>query len=73
VTREAYPDPGAKESRLVVVDLEPVQPPRSPVSLAAIKKRPDLSGFPLVRLPRLSVMPVSESEWTAVMEMAGRA
>lgn len=71
VTREAYPDPKSKDLKLVVVDLEPVRKLGKTVTLAQVKARPDLAAFPLARLPRLSVMPVSESEWKAVLDMAG--
>lgn len=67
----AYPDPKAGDPRLVVVDLEPVAPLPAPVPLAAIKARPDCADFPLVRLPRLSVMPVTAAQWR-VIEGLGR-
>jgi predicted RNA-binding protein with PUA-like domain len=71
ITREAYPDPKEKDSRLLVVDLEAVKPLPRRVTLSAVKVRLDLGTFPLVRLPRLSVMPVTESEWKTILEMAG--
>jgi predicted RNA-binding protein with PUA-like domain len=71
VTREAYPDPKGGEARLVVVDLAPEGKLPRPVTLKSLKARPELATFPLVRLPRLSVMPVTASEWKLVMEMAG--
>ena len=71
IVREAYPDPRSKDPRMVVVDIEPVKRLPKAVPLSAVKLRPDLASFPLVRLPRLSVMPVTDSEWTAILEMAG--
>lgn len=71
VTRDAYPDPKAGEPRLVVVDLAPEKKLPRPVTLKSLKARPELAAFPLVRLPRLSVMPVSEEEWQLILEMAG--
>jgi predicted RNA-binding protein with PUA-like domain len=41
------------------------------VQLAAIKKQKSLANFDLVRIPRLSVMPVAEKQWELLMKMAG--
>jgi predicted RNA-binding protein with PUA-like domain len=41
------------------------------VSLAEVKNREELSEFDLVRLPRLSVMPVSNAYWDVLREMLG--
>ena len=71
VARGAYPDPKARDARLVVVDLEPAHPLPQPVTLAAMRGNPKLAGFELLRLPRLSVMPVSAAHWTAILRMAG--
>ncbi|MBI3770830.1 MAG: EVE domain-containing protein [Deltaproteobacteria bacterium] len=68
---DAYPDPKARaDVRAVVVDLEPTRRLPRPVTLAALKARPGLAAFPLVRLPRLSVMPVSAAEWKEVERLA---
>ena len=71
VTRDAYPDPKAGEARLLVVDVAPEKTLPQPVTLKSLKARPEIGNFPLVRLARLSVMPVSEAEWRLIMEMAG--
>jgi predicted RNA-binding protein with PUA-like domain len=65
---DAYPDPD--EAALVVVDVRPVKPLPRPVSLAAIKSSGRFASLPLVRIPRLSVMPVSDAEWKAIEAMA---
>lgn len=67
-----YPDPGKKDPKLVVVDIKPVKALSRPVSLAEVKAHPKLAKFDLARLPRLSVMPVSEEQWKIIEEMAGR-
>ena len=72
VMRGAYPDPKQKDSRLVVVDLEPLRALAQPVRLADMRANKKLAGFDLLRLPRLSVMPVSAAHWAAIMEMAKR-
>lgn len=70
VTREAYPDPKAKDPKLVVVDLAPRGRLRRPVTLAEIKGMPAFSESPLVRQGRLSVVPLTAVQWKAI-EKAG--
>ena len=68
--RGAYPDPKQKDGRLLVVDLEPVRALVRPVSLAEMRGNGKLAGFELLRLPRLSVMPVSAAHWGEILRMA---
>jgi predicted RNA-binding protein with PUA-like domain len=70
VLRGAYPDPKQKDARLLVVDLRPQRALARRVSLAEMRANRKLAGFDLLRLPRLSVMPVPAASWTAIMEMA---
>lgn len=70
VLRGAYPDPRATDPRLLVVDLEPLRALPSPVSLATMRASTRLAGFDLLRLPRLSVMPVSAAQWTEILRLA---
>ena len=72
VVRGAYPDPKQKDVRLVVVDLQPVKALARPVALGEMRANRELAGFDLLRLPRLSVMPVSAEQWAVIMEMARR-
>jgi predicted RNA-binding protein with PUA-like domain len=65
-----YPDPARGDPKLVVVDVTPVRPLPRPVPLASIKADPRFRGFDLVRLPRLSVMPVPAPLWQAILGMA---
>lgn len=69
VVKAAYPDPKADDPKLVVVDLSPVRPLARPVTLAAIKADPRFAGWELVRVPRLSVMPVSADQWEWITAM----
>lgn len=71
VIREAYPDPTDETGRFVAVDVSAVEPLPSPVSLAEIKADPRLKDMALAREPRLSVQPVSETEWTMICAMGG--
>jgi predicted RNA-binding protein with PUA-like domain len=66
----AYPDPKAKNEKLVVFDLSPVRKLPRPVTLEEIKARKEFSDWALVRQGRLSVMPVPETIWKAILEMA---
>ena len=69
---DPYPDPKKKDAKLLVVDLEAVKPLSQPVSLAAIKASGKFAGFDLVRLPRLSVMPVTPEQAAEIEKMAER-
>lgn len=68
-TREAYPDPSADDPKWVVVDLEPLQPLKQPVSLAEIKADPKLAKIPLVTRSRLSVMPLERSAFERILAL----
>ena len=67
---EAYPDPKQEDPRLAVIDLKAGKRFARPVSLDEIKGRAAFKAFALVRLPRLSVMPVSEEQWKAILDLA---
>lgn len=73
IVRAPYPDPGQKDGRNVVVDLVPVRALARAVSLAEMRASRALQGFDLLRLPRLSIMPVLASQWDAILKLAGRA
>ena len=66
----AYPDPADEAGKLYVVDLVPQARLARPVTLAEIKADPAFASFPLVRMGRLSVMPVSDAEWTRIEKLA---
>ncbi|HJQ83327.1 MAG TPA: EVE domain-containing protein [Candidatus Binatia bacterium] len=70
VARGAYADPKQDDAKLLVVDLRPERSLPRAVSLAAMRANAKLAGFELLRLPRLSVMPVSAAHWTAILRMA---
>jgi len=70
VVRGAYPDPKQKDSRLLVVEIESGTRLPAPVTLAAMRLNRKLAGFDLLRLPRLSVMPVTAAQWAEVVRMA---
>jgi predicted RNA-binding protein with PUA-like domain len=66
-----YPDPAQKDERLVVVDVEARKALPRPVSLAEIKADPAFKELGLVRLSRLSVVPVEPDQWKRLLAMAG--
>jgi predicted RNA-binding protein with PUA-like domain len=70
VLSDPYPDPKKKEPRLVVVDIAAREKLVRPVGLDEIKRQSEMKDFLLVRLPRLSVMPVSEKQWKALIALA---
>ena len=67
---DAYADPADKTGRLFAVDVEPVKKLKAPVTLASIKADKRFATFVLTRVPRLSVMPVSDEEWQRIVEMS---
>jgi len=68
----AYPDPGNKDPKLLVVDIEAVKPLPRPVTLAEVKANKKLANFDLVRLSRLSIMKFSDEQWDTIEGMANR-
>ncbi|HUL71235.1 MAG TPA: EVE domain-containing protein [Gemmatimonadales bacterium] len=70
VVSKPYPDPKQQDPRWVVVDVAPDGRLAKPVTLAAIKADPAFADFPLVRMSRLSVMPVSSEHWSRLLSLA---
>ena len=68
IAREGRPD--GEDGAWVSVRVEPVRP-LGPVTLKDIKAEPKLAKMELIRQSRLSVSPVREEEWAAILEMAG--
>jgi len=69
VVKTAYPDPTAEKGDWSAVDLAPVKELNRPVSLKEIKQTEELQEMPLVRIGRLSVMPVEKEEFEHILEM----
>lgn len=68
VAKPAYPDPARRDPKLFVVDLAPRRRLERPVTLAAIKADGRFADWELVRVSRLSVMPVSAERWKWIVE-----
>lgn len=72
VVSEPYPDPKADNERFVVFDIKPKQKLKTPVTLQQIKSDERFKDFDLVKISRLSAMPVSDKLWKALIEMSGK-
>ena len=70
VVKGAYPDPTRDDARFVVVDVRPLRRFDRPVSLAEIKQNPVFADFALVRISRLSVMPVTDKQWAEIERLS---
>jgi predicted RNA-binding protein with PUA-like domain len=53
-----------------MVDLRAVAPLAKPVTLPDIKTKPELAGMVILRIGRLSVTPVTATEWETIQSMA---
>lgn len=70
---DAYPDPKDKSGKAHVVDIVPVKKLNRPVTLKEIKADPFFSDFALVRISRLSVMPVTGAQWKKIETLGAQA
>lgn len=68
---DPYPDPADSSGKLYAVDIAPGRRLTTPVPLAAFKADPFFATFSLVRMPRLSVMPVTDEQWERIEHLAG--
>jgi predicted RNA-binding protein with PUA-like domain len=71
VTRTAFPDPTDPTGRFVAVEVEPVRPLKTPVTLETMKTQPALAEMVVLRQGRLSVSPIRPKEWTAIIALGG--
>jgi predicted RNA-binding protein with PUA-like domain len=65
----AYPDPSAPEGKYVTVDVAPVRPVAHPLTLGDIKADPAFRDLALVRIGRLSVVPVTAGQWKRLLQL----
>src|SRR3954468_9685104 len=70
---DAYPDPKDATGKAHVVDIVPVKKLKRPVTLKEIKADPFFADFALVRISRLSVMPVTDAQWKKIEQLGARA
>lgn len=70
ITSEPYPDPERDDDRLVVFEVKPIRRLDGPVALSRIKDDAEFEGWELVRMPRLSVMPVPNRVWSRILRIS---
>lgn len=66
---DSYPDPSRKDPKFAVVDIIPFEKLEKPVTLLKIKSNQGLESWELVRLSRLSVMPVTPFQWKEALRL----
>jgi predicted RNA-binding protein with PUA-like domain len=71
VVKEYYPDHTDPKGRFGMVDFKAIEPFKKPVTLQQIKETPTLQDMALVKQSRLSVCPVTKSEWELILKMGG--
>lgn len=71
VCAEAHPDSTTDDQRWECVDIKAVEPIPNPVTLAMCKADPRLGDMVLVNNTRLSVQPVTDTEWKIICELGG--
>jgi predicted RNA-binding protein with PUA-like domain len=72
VTKEAFPDPTAAEGDWSAVELTPVETISPPIALNQIKAEPKLANIPLLKQSRLSVQPLSKTEFETILSLQKR-
>ena len=70
IVSDPYPDPNDKTGNATVFDLKPKRKLAAPVTLADFKNDPTFAGFDLIRIGRLSVVPVPEPMWKRFESLA---
>jgi predicted RNA-binding protein with PUA-like domain len=68
VVKEFYPDPTSDTDAWVSVDIKALAPVGRSIGLEEIRNTHNLAVMPLVSQPRLSVMPISESQWIDLLK-----
>ena len=69
IVSNPYTDPALKDPQLVAVDIAPMRVLKEPITLTRVKADARFAPFALVRLPRLSVMPVTDEQWEALLAL----
>lgn len=70
VTSKPYPDPNQNDEKLLVFNIKVKKRLRRTISLKEIKSNNLFNDFILVKLPRLSVMPVSKKYWNSIIKLS---
>lgn len=72
VIKESYQDPTTLDPAWVVVDIEPLEKLKKPVTLEQMKKEPMLQNIDLIRIGRLSVSKLKKEEFDFILELSER-
>ena len=70
IVSNPYPDPKDTEGKLVVVDVEATRRLKTPVSLQQLRQNPKLAGMTFLKIQRIAVSPLSQTEFEEILEMA---
>ena len=70
IVKEAYQDPSTDDTNWVAVDVKPIKKLNRPVTLAQIKTDKRLANMALIKISRLSVSPVTTSEWETILQLS---
>jgi predicted RNA-binding protein with PUA-like domain len=73
VERGPYPDPADQTGRRVLVDVRATEPLSRPVPLAALRTSKPFAGSPLLRMGRLSVVPLTQSQYEELLKLSRQA
>ena len=68
ITSNPYPNPKEDNKRFVVVGVKPIKPLKRPVTLEEMKQDRLFKNWELLRISRLSVMPVPKNIWNAILK-----
>jgi predicted RNA-binding protein with PUA-like domain len=71
ITKESYRDPSDETGKFVMVDVKPIKPMTQNVPLSVLKSTPSLSKLALIKQSRLSVTPITASEWKIICKLGG--
>ncbi|MFZ1076570.1 MAG: EVE domain-containing protein [Nitrosotalea sp.] len=72
ITSNPYPNPKEDDKRFVVMDVKPVSRLKRPVTLEEIKKDVKFKNWELIRISRLSVMPVPKQLWDEIVKKSNK-
>ena len=71
VVKMYYPDPSDSKGKFGMVDIKPVKPLETPVTLKQIREDDRLNHLGLVKQSRLSVMPIDVDAWKRICKLGG--
>ncbi len=70
ISKKPYPNPEEDNDRYIVVDVKYKKQLKRPVTLEEIKKQSKFKNWELLRISRLSVMPVPKNIWDSILKMS---